>query len=526
MADTTQNGNRTKEQERTELHRAIWQIANDLRGSVDGWDFKQYVLGILFYRFISENLTNYINTDERRSGNKDFNYADLSDEKAEYGHEDTVKEKGFYILPSELFLNVLKNARQDKNLNETLSQVFKNIENSAKGFSSEDDLKGLFADLDVNSAKLGNTVEKRNQKLVNLLEAIGGLRLGNYSDNTIDAFGDAYEFLMTMYASNAGKSGGEFYTPQEVSELLAKITTVGKKEVNKVYDPACGSGSLLLKFSKVLGKENVRQGFFGQEINLTTYNLCRINMFLHDINYNNFDVALGDTLTDPKHWDDEPFDAIVSNPPYRIRWEGDSNPLLINDPRFSPAGVLAPKSKADLAFTMHMLSWLSTSGTAAIVEFPGVLYCGGAEQKIRKYLIDNNYIDTVIQLPPDLFFGTTIATCVIVLKKSKKDNKTLFIDASKEFVRGGNKNKLSEENISKILNSFSKRSDEIYFSKLVDNKEIGENDYNIAVSSYVVAEDTREVINITELNSRIKEIVKKQNELRLAIDEIVNDIEK
>ena len=379
MADTTQNGNRTKEQERAELHRAIWQIANDLRGSVDGWDFKQYVLGILFYRFISENLTNYINTDERRSGNKDFNYADLSDEKAEYGHEDTVKEKGFYILPSELFLNVLKNARQDKNLNETLSQVFKNIENSAKGFSSEDDLKGLFADLDVNSAKLGNTVEKRNQKLVNPLEAIGGLRLGNYSDNTIDAFGDAYEFLMTMYASNAGKSGGEFYTPQEVSELLAKITTVGKKEVNKVYDPACGSGSLLLKFSKVLGKENVHQGFFGQEINLTTYNLCRINMFLHDINYNNFDIALGDTLTDPKHWDDEPFDAIVSNPPYSIRWEGDSNPLLINDPRFSPAGVLAPKSKADLAFTMHMLSWLSTSGTAAIVEFPGVLYRGGAE---------------------------------------------------------------------------------------------------------------------------------------------------
>lgn len=522
---TNNNPNTLKEQERTELHRAIWQIANDLRGSVDGWDFKQYVLGILFYRFISENLTNYINTDERRSGNNDFNYAELSDEKAEYGHEDTVKEKGFYILPSELFINVLKNARQDKNLNETLSQVFKNIENSAKGFGSEDDLKGLFADLDVNSAKLGNTVEKRNQKLVNLLEAIGGLRLGNYSDNTIDAFGDAYEFLMTMYASNAGKSGGEFYTPQEVSELLAKITTVGKKEVNKVYDPACGSGSLLLKFSKVLGKENVHQGFFGQEINLTTYNLCRINMFLHDINYNNFDVALGDTLTDPKHWDDEPFDAIVSNPPYSIRWEGDSNPLLINDPRFSPAGVLAPKSKADLAFTMHMLSWLSTSGTAAIVEFPGVLYRGGAEQKIRKYLIDNNYVDTVIQLPPDLFFGTTIATCVIVLKKSKKDNKTLFIDASKEFVRGGNKNKLSEENISKILNSFSKRLDEKYFSKLVDNKEIGENDYNIAVSSYVVAEDTREVINITELNSKIKDIVKKQNELRLAIDEIVNDIE-
>ena len=523
--EITINQNTTKEQERTELHRAIWQIANDLRGSVDGWDFKTYVLGMLFYRFISENLTNYINADERRSGKKDFDYANLSDKQAEFGRSDTVKEKGFYILPSELFVNVRKNARNDANLNETLSKVFRNIENSAKGANSEDDLKGLFDDLDVNSNKLGNNVEKRNQKLVKLLEAIGDLRLGNYSDNTIDAFGDAYEFLMTMYASNAGKSGGEFYTPQEVSELLAQITTVGKKEVNKVYDPACGSGSLLLKFAKVLGKENVRLGFYGQEINLTTYNLCRINMFLHDINYNHFDIELGDTLTDPKHWDDEPFDAIVSNPPYSIRWDGDSNPLLINDPRFSPAGVLAPKSKADLAFTMHMLSWLSTSGTAAIVEFPGVLYRGGAEQKIRKYLIDNNYIDAVIQLPPDLFFGTTIGTCIIVLKKSKKDNKTLFIDASNEFVRNGNKNKLTDSNRIKILDAFTNRKDIEHFAKLIENKVIAENDYKIDISSYVDQKDTREVVNITELNSEIIQIVARQNELRTAIDEIIADIE-
>lgn len=519
------NFNITKEQERAELHRAIWQIANDLRGAVDGWDFKQYVLGILFYRFISENLTNYINTYERRSGKKDFDYTKFSDKEAEFGRADTVKEKGFFILPSELFVNVCKNARNDKNLNETLSSVFNNIENSAKGAESEEDLKGLFVDLDVNSPKLGNSVEKRNQKLVKLLIAIEGLQLGNYSDNTIDAFGDAYEFLMTMYASNAGKSGGEFYTPQEVAELLAEITVVGKKEVNKVYDPCCGSGSLLLKFAKVLGKENVRLGFFGQEINLTTYNLCRINMFLHDINYNHFDIELGDTLTDPKHWDDEPFDAIVSNPPYSIRWDGDSNPLMINDPRFSPAGVLAPKSKADLAFTMHMLSWLSTSGTAAIVEFPGVLYRGGAEQKIRKYLIENNYIDTVIQLPADLFFGVTIATCIIVLKRSKKDNKTLFIDASNEFVRGGSKNKLSEENRKKILDTFVERKDIEHFAKIVDNKIIAEKDYNIAVSSYVEQKDTKEVIDIKELNKEIEGIVKRQNELRSAIDEIIADIE-
>jgi len=406
-----------------------------------------------------------------------------------------------------------------------LSNIFKNIENSAKGTESEDDLKGLFDDIDVNSNKLGGTVQKRNEKLVKILESIGGLRLGEYQDNTIDTFGDAYEFLMTMYAGNAGKSGGEFFTPQEVSELLAEMTVVGKKQVNKVYDPACGSGSLLLKFAKVLGKENVRQGFFGQEVNITTYNLCRINMFLHDVNYEKFDIAHGDTLTEPKHWDDEPFDAIVSNPPYSIKWEGDANPLLINDPRFSPAGVLAPKSKADLAFTMHMLSWLSTSGTAAIVEFPGVLYRGGAEQKIRKYLVDNNYIDTVIQLPPDLFFGTTIATCIIVLKKSKKDNATVFIDASAEFVRGGNKNKLSDTNRNRILKAFIDRKNEAHFCQLVPNSQIAENEYNIAVSSYVEQENTAEEVDIEKLNARIAEIVIRQNELRIAIDEIVADLE-
>ena len=515
----------TKEQERDELHRTIWQIANDLRGSVDGWDFKSYVLGLLFYRFISENLTSYINKEEQRTSNSNFDYTKISNEDAEFGRADTVKEKGFYILPSGLFANVRSKAKNDANLNETLSNVFKNIENSAKGTESEDDLRGLFDDIDVNSNKLGATVQKRNEVLVKLLESIGGLELGDYQDNTNDTFGDAYEFLMGMYASNAGKSGGEFFTPQEVSELLANITVVGKKQVNKVYDPACGSGSLLLKFAKVLGKENVRQGFYGQEVNITTYNLCRINMFLHDINYEKFDIAHGDTLLEPKHWDDEPFDCIVSNPPYSIKWEGDANPLLINDPRFSPAGVLAPKSKADLAFTMHMLSWLSTSGTAAIVEFPGVLYRSGAEQKIRKYLIENNYIDTVIQLPPDLFFGTTIATCIIVLKKSKNDNGTLFIDASAEFVRGGSKNKLSEANRERILNAFITRKDEPHFAKFVLNSDIGENDFNIAVSSYVEQENTTEEVDILKLNAQIAEMVIKQTHLRTAIDEIVADLE-
>lgn len=516
-----------KEIERAELHKTIWRIANDLRGSVDGWDFKSYVLGMLFYRFISENLAAYLNEQERRAGSLEFDYASLTDADAEFGRAETVKEKGFYILPSNLFTNVRLRARSDANLNETLSRIFAEIEGSANGADSEDDLKGLFDDLDVNSGKLGPTVIKRNEKLVKLLDAIGDLPLSGrgFSENSIDLFGDAYEYLMQMYASTAGKSGGEYYTPQEVSELLARITVAGKNEVNKVYDPACGSGSLLLNFSKVLGHDRVRQGFFGQEINLTTYNLCRINMFLHDVNYEKFDIAHGDTLTDPAHWDDEPFEAIVSNPPYSIKWDGDANPLLINDPRFAPAGVLAPKSKADLAFTMHILHWLAVNGTAAIVEFPGVLYRGGAEAKIRQYLIDNNYVDAVIQLPPDLFFGTTIATCIIVLKKSKADNATLFIDASAEFTRNGNKNKLAPAHRQKILDAFTARTGIDHFARLVENSEIAENGYNIAVSSYVEQEDTREAVDITALNAEIAAIVTRQAELREAIDAIVADLE-
>lgn len=514
-----------RETQRAELHKTIWRIANDLRGSVDGWDFKTYVLGLLFYRYISENLTDYLNRMEREAGDLDFDYTRLPDDEAELARREVVAEKGFFIGPSDLFINIRERAHRDANLNETLSRVFSNIENSAVGTGSENDLRGLFDDLDVNSNKLGNTVAQRNAKLVKLLDAIGDLNLGSFGDNKIDAFGDAYEYLMTMYASSAGKSGGEFFTPQEVSELLARITVVGKTSVNKVYDPACGSGSLLLQFAKVLGKENVRQGFYGQEINLTTYNLCRINMFLHDINFEKFDIAHGDTLLDPQHDEDEPFEAIVSNPPYSTKWEGDANPLLINDPRFAPAGVLAPKSKADLAFTMHMLSWLAVNGTAAIVEFPGVLYRGGTEQKIRKYLIDNNYVDAVIQLPPDLFFGTTIATCVIVLKKSKTDDAVLFIDASAEFARAGNKNKLTDANRARILDAFVARQPSEHFATLVENRAIGENGYNLSVSSWVEAEDTREVVDIAELNARIAGIVQRQAELRASIDEIVADLE-
>jgi len=514
-----------KEQERAELHRAIWAIADDLRGAVDGWDFKNYVLGAMFYRYISENFAAYINAGEIEAGNTSFDYAKMPDDEAEEARAGLIEEKGFFIIPSELFCNVRARAAADENLNETLERVFNNIEDSAKGSEAEDNFAGLFDDFDVNSNKLGGTVAKRNERLVKILNGVADMKL-EYKDNAIDAFGDAYEYLMTMYASNAGKSGGEFFTPSDVSELLTRLGTVGKTEVNKVYDPACGSGSLLLKAQSVLGKNAVRQGFYGQEINITTYNLCRINMFLHDVGFDKFDIACEDTLLNPAHWDDEPFELIVSNPPYSIKWVGDDNPLLINDPRFAPAGVLAPKGKADLAFIMHSLSWLASNGTAAIVCFPGIMYRGGAEQKIRKYLIDNNFVDCVIQLPSNLFFGTSIATCIMVLKKGKEDNSILFIDATNECIKITNNNKLTPENLDNIVAEYTSRAEKAHFAHLATYEEIKENDYNLSVSTYVEAEDTREKIDIVKLNAAIAEIVAREQVLREEIERIIAEIER
>ena len=514
-----------REQEREELHRAIWAIADELRGAVDGWDFKNYVLGTMFYRYISEDLTNYINQGEREAGDSEFDYANMSDEEAEGAKESLVQEKGFFILPSDLFCSVCKIAETDENLNERLERIFNSIENSAKGSESEDDFKGLFDDFDVNSNKLGPTVAKRNERLAKLLLGIKNMNLGNIQDHSIDAFGDAYEYLMGMYASNAGKSGGEFFTPSEVSILLTRLGTVGKSEINKAYDPACGSGSLLLKSAEILGKDAVRNGFYGQEVNITTYNLCRINMFLHEIGFDKFDIACDDTLTSPQHWGEEPFELIVSNPPYSIKWAGDDNPLLINDPRFAPAGVLAPKSKADMAFIMHSLSWLAPNGAAAIVCFPGIMYRGGAEQKIRKYLVDNNFVDCVIQLPSNLFYGTSIATCIMVLRKGKEDNKVLFIDASKEFVKVTNNNKLTAANIDRIVDVYAKREEVAHFSHLAVYDEVAENDFNLSVSTYVEQEDTREKVDIVKLNAEIAEIVAREDALRKEIDKIIAEIE-
>ena len=513
-------------QERAELHKTIWKIANDLRGSVDGWEFKAYVLGSIFYRFISENMCDYIHQLMKDAGQPDFDYASISDEMADNIRQKMVEEKGYFILPSQLFQNVVLKADKDENLNEHLTNIFRSIEASAQGTASEDDLRGLFSDFSVDSQVLGSTVIKRNQLLTKVLWAVSNMELGSkYNDTNNDTFGDTYEFLMQMYASSAGKSGGEFFTPQEVSELLARLASWNNPNINKVYDPACGSGSLLLKFAKTVGKENPDLKYFGQEVNPTTYNLCRINMFLHNVNYDNFDIRLEDTLLKPQHMQDAPFDAIVSNPPYSLKWEGKENPILINDERYAPAGVLAPKSAADLAFTMHMLWHLSEQGTAAIVEFPGVLYRGGDEKKIREYLIKENRIDTVIQLPPNLFFGVGIATCIIVLKKSaKKDASVLFIDASKLFQKNGNKNVLLPEHQDRIMELYANRKDEQYLARLVKNDDILAGDSNLSVSSYVEQEDTREVIKIGEVNQEMRSLVAKGRELDEQIEAIIKEL--
>ena len=508
-------------QQRAELQRKIWQIANDVRGSVDGWDFKQYVLGTLFYRFISENFTNYI-----EAGDESVNYAKLPDEIITPEIKtDAIKTKGYFIYPSQLFKNVVATANTNPNLNTDLKSIFTDIENSATGYPSEQDIKGLFADFDTTSNRLGNTVADKNSRLAAVLKGVAELDFGDFEDNHIDLFGDAYEFLISNYAANAGKSGGEFFTPQCVSKLIARLALYGQDKVNKIYDPAAGSGSLLLQAKKQFDEHIIEEGFFGQEINHTTYNLARMNMFLHNINYDKFDIALGNTLMNPQFGDDKPFDAIVSNPPYSVKWIGSDDPTLINDERFAPAGVLAPKSKADFAFILHALSYLSAKGRAAIVSFPGIFYRSGAEQKIRQYLVDNNYVETVIALAPNLFFGTSIAVNILVLSKHKPDTQTQFIDASGLFKSATNNNILEEEHIEQILKLFADKEDVPHLAKLVPIEEIAKNEYNLAVSSYVEQKDTREVIDIDKLNAEIKQTVANIDRLRAEIDKIVAEIE-
>ena len=514
----------TNIKQRDELQAAIWKIANEVRGAVDGWDFKQFVLGTLFYRFISENFTSFI-----EAGDESIDYAHLSDDVITPEiKEDATKTKGYFIYPSQLFVNIAEGANSNPNLNTDLATIFNAIESSANGYASEHDIKGLFADFDTTSNRLGNTVEEKNKRLAAVIKGVESLDFGNFEDNEIDLFGDAYEFLISNYAANAGKSGGEFFTPQNVSNLIARLAMLGQTSVNKIYDPACGSGSLLLQAKKQFDEHLIEEGFFGQEINHTTYNLARMNMFLHNINYNKFDIALGDTLLHPQYGNEKPFDAIVSNPPYSVNWVGNDDPTLINDDRFAPAGVLAPKSKADFAFVLHALSYLSARGRAAIVCFPGIFYRGGAEQKIRKYLVDNNFVETVIALSPNLFYGTSIAVNILVLSKHKADTQTQFIDASGEkfFKKETNNNVLLPEHIDRIVEIFGNKEEVQYVATSVDNAKIVENDYNLSVSSYVEAEDKREVIDIVKLNAEVEQTVRRIDALRADIDNIIKELER
>ena len=511
----------TGAQQRAALQRQIWQIANDVRGAVDGWDFKQYVLGTLFYRFISENFSSYIEADD-----ESVCYAELPDSVITPAiKDDAIKTKGYFIYPSQLFGNIAKDANTNDSLNTALATIFAAIEASANGYPSESDIKGLFADFDTTSNRLGNTVKDKNARLAAVLKGVAGLDFSDFEGSQIDLFGDAYEFLISNYAANAGKSGGEFFTPQHVSKLIAMLAMHKQTKVNKILDHACGSGSLLLQSKKHFDAHIIEEGFFGQEINHTTYNLARMNMFLHNINYDKFDIRLGNTLIDPHFGDEKPFDAIVSNPPYSVKWIGSDDPTLINDDRFAPAGVLAPKSKADFAFVLHALSYLSSKGRAAIVCFPGIFYRGGAEQKIRKYLVDNNYVETVISLAPNLFFGTTIAVNILVLSKHKPDTTTQFIDASALFKKETNNNILLDTHIDAIIKAFDSKANVDHFARSVDFDTIAANDYNLSVSSYVEAEDTRERVDIAKLNAELKTTVARIDQLRTEIDAIIAEIE-
>ena len=464
---------------RASIYKSIWDTCNALRGAVDGWEFKNYVLGAMFYRYLSEHM-------------------------------------GTKVLPaSELFANVEAGADSNPELAETLRDVFLHIEQADAAF------KGLLNDFDFESSKLGSNPARRNERLARLLHGVAGMELS--SDGSIDAFGDAYEYLMTMYASSAGKSGGEFFTPLEVSELLAKVGTIGRENVRKVYDPSCGSGSLLLSARRVLGETEA--SFYGQDINATTYNLCRINMMLHGVPFDRFSIACEDTLTAPQHWQDQPFDLIVSNPPYSVRWAGTDRAELTKDPRFAPAGVLAPKSKADMAFLMHCIAWLAPHGTAAIVCFPGILYRGGAELTIRKHLIEHNYVDGIIQLPSNLFFNTSISTVIVVLKKDKPDTDVLFIDASKEFVSQKKQNVLSADNIQRIVSLHAERKEVPHVAHVAELSEVRGNDWNLSVFSYIQPEETREKIDIVKLNAEIKELEARNQKAREKLDALVEEIE-
>lgn len=515
-----------------ELFSQIWETLNKSLGSVDISELKFYVLGFLFYRYISENIINHFNKNEHAAGNVDFDYAKLNDDEiSDDVISDCINSKGFFIFPSELFNNVYEKYKNNPNdLNVVITNIFKNIDERSLNKANEQDIIGLLTGINLSSNNLGENVTNRNKKIIKIIAAIASFELSNFDDDEIDIFGDAYEYIIDMYASKSGKRSREFFDPpQEVSKLLTLLAIKDKKDIKTVYDPMCRSGSLLLQPLKILKNPSIN--FYGQENVYPTYNLCRMNMFLHNVNCSNFDIQYGDTLTNPKHSLDQRYDIIVSSPPYSIKWEGQDNPILINDERYSPAGILAPKSYADIAFIMHSLYLLKASGTAAIVCYHGIFYRSGAEQKIRKYLVDNNFIDTIIRLPDNLFYGKQVIANILVLSKSKKDNGILFIDASNLFIKVANQKKLSDENIDEIIKLYHDRKDVDKLSRFVSQDEIVGKDYDLQVDTYILKNlyilknDETDAADIKQLNEEINQLSKINQESKQAIREIINELE-
>lgn len=493
----------------------IVQIAEKFHSETEAWDLKAYVLGTLFYRFLSEDLAAFIDNEEHAAGVSDFNYATLDDITAEMARLTTISEKGYFLLPSQLYEAVQANAAKDENLNETLKAVFGAIEGSANGTASQHAYSGLFSGFDPNATALGETVPSRNKRLADLLTDIGEYSL-------VDAASD-FDVLLRYYVTTAGKKGGDHFTPPTIAELVARIATTARPKARNVYDPALGSGSLLIKSRNLLANEPM---VLGQELVRTNYNMARMNLLLHGVEFGWFDLAGGvSTLTHPAHRDDEPFDIIVSNPKWSEKWIGKDDAVLISDDRFASAGVLAPKQYHDLAFTMHAASSLASDGVAVLVQFPGTLYRGNAEAKIRQYLVTNNLVDTVIQLPPDWGYGVTVPGVIVVLRKAKHDNAVLFVDASSLFKRVGNKNELLDTHQQTVIDAFTARTDVEHFARLVPNEDIALADFNLSVSRYVQPADNRKATDIRTLNAEIVEIVRRQGELREGIDAVIRDLE-
>ncbi|ASE61006.1 type I restriction-modification system subunit M [Chryseobacterium indologenes] len=504
------------EEQKKILEQQLWNIANTLRGKMNADEFRDYILGFIFYKYLAEKMEIYANSILEED---QIQFRDIKEDTPkglEYIgaiREEALETLGYFLKPSELFSEITK--RGDNNfILEDLQKILTNIQLSTMGTQSEEDFEDLFSDMDLNSNNLGRTADARNTLIVKVLKHLDEIDF-KLNDTELDVLGDAYEYLIGQFASGAGKKAGEFYTPQEVSKILAKIVTTGKNRLKSVYDPTCGSGSLLLRVAREVKDVN---NFYGQEMNRTTYNLARMNMILHGVHYRQFDIKQEDTLEHPQHLNDMPFEAIVANPPFSAKWS--ANPLFLNDDRFSQYGKLAPSSKADFAFVQHMIYHLAENGTMAIVLPHGVLFRGASELHIRKYLIEQkNYLDAVIGLPANIFYGTSIPTCILVFKKCKEDpDNILFIDASKEFEKVKNQNMLREEHIDKIVETYRNRTTIEKYSHLATLKEVEENDYNLNIPRYVDTFEAEEEIDIQSVMQEIKSLEAKRAQLDKEID--------